>query len=174
MMSDLIALSFPDKYSADKVLSEVIELEKEHLMDLEDAAVVVRNEKGKVKIKQTHDLTAASTAGGFWWGGLFGLLMGWIVLNPLLGWATGAGIGSAIGWLEGRSLDLGINDEFMKELGEALTPNSSAIFVLIRKATLDRVIDELKPYGGKLLHTSLSKKDEQKLKEAIENSSIID
>lgn len=150
------------------MLAEVQELEKEHLVELEDAAVVVRDEKGKVKIKQTRDLAALNASGGFWWGGLLGILMGWIILNPILGWVTGAGLGTALGWLQGKSLDLGINDEFMKELGATLTPNSSAIFVLIHKATLDRVIDELKPYGGKLMHTSLSKDDEQKLKEAME------
>jgi len=169
-MSDLIVLGFQDKHQAAKVLAEINELEKEHLVELEDAAVVVRDDKGKVKIKQTRDLASMSASGGFWWGGLLGMLMGWIVLNPLLGWVTGAGLGTALGWLQGKSIDLGINDEFMKELGETLTPNSSAIFVLIRKATLDRVIDELKPFGGKLMHTSLSKEDEQKLKEAMETA----
>ncbi len=167
-MSDLLVMGFDDKFKADKVLAEVQELEKEHLVDLADAAVVVRDDKGKVKIKQTRDLTAVTASGGFWWGGLFGLLMGWVILNPLLGWAAGAGIGTAIGWLQGRSIDLGINDQFMKELGETLKPGNSAIFVLIRRATVDRVIDELKPYGGTILHTSLSKVDEEKLREALE------
>jgi uncharacterized membrane protein len=171
-MSDLIVLGFDDKYKADRVLAEVHELEKEHLVDLEDAAVVVRDDKGKVKVKQTRDLAAVTATGGFWWGSLFGLLLGWIILNPVLGWGVGAGLGTAIGWLQGRSLDLGIHDDFMKELGETLTPNSSAIFVLIRRATVDRVIDELRPYGGKLLHTSLSKDDERKLKEAIEEAAV--
>ncbi|GIW73563.1 MAG: membrane protein [Phycisphaerales bacterium] len=167
-MSDLLVMGFDDPYKADKVLAEVLELQKEHLVDLEDAAVVVRDTKGKVRIKQTRDLSAVTATGGFWWGGLWGLLLGWLVLNPLLGWAAGAGLGTAIGWLHGRSLDLGINDQFMKELGETLKPGSSAIFVLIRKATVDRVIDELKPFGGKILHTSLSKEDERKLREALE------
>lgn len=168
-MSDLLVIGFDDKYKADKVLLEVQELEKEHLVDLADAAVVVRDEKGKVKIKQTHDLTAATASGGFWWGGFWGLLIGWLVLNPLLGWVAGAGIGAAFGWLEGRSIDLGINDQFMKELGETLKPGSSAIFVLIREATVDRVIDDLKAYNGTILHTSLTKEDENKLRKALED-----
>ncbi len=169
-MSDLLVLGFDDAKKAQAVLAEVQELEREHLVDLEDAAVVVRDEKGKVKLHQTNDLSGVAASGGFWWGGFFGLLMGWIVLNPLLGWVAGAGIGSALGWWQGKRIDLGINDEFMKELGETLTPNTSAIFVLIRRATVDRVIEELKPFGGKILHTSLSREDEQALKDAIEGT----
>jgi len=166
-MSDLIVLGFKDQFQADKVLAEINELEHEHLVDLEDAAVVIRGKNGKVKIRQTHDITGASTATGFWWGGLIGLLAGWIVLNPLLGWVAGAGVGSLFGWIEGKTIDLGINDDFMKQLGETLTPESSAIFVLVRSATVDRVLEDLRKYGGKLLHTSLSKEDEDKLREAL-------
>jgi len=171
-MSDLIVLGFDDTTKARTVLAEIQELEREHLVDLDDAAVVVRDVNGKVKVHQTHDLSAVAASGGFWWGGFFGLLMGWIVLNPLLGWAAGAGIGTALGWWQGKSIDLGINDEFMKELGQTLKPNTSAIFVLIRHATLDRVIEDLEPYGGKLLHTSLTKKAEQNLKEALAGAPV--
>lgn len=167
-MSDLLVLGFDDRKKAQAVLAEMQELEREHLVDLEDAAVVVRDEKGKVKIHQSQDLSSVAASGGFWWGGFFGLLMGWIVLNPLLGWAAGAGIGTALGWWEGKNIDLGVNDKFMKDLGETLKPNTSAIFILIRHATVDRVIEDIKPFGGKLLHTSLSKDDEATLKAAIE------
>ena len=171
-MSDLLVLGFDDTKKAQAVLAEVQELEREHLVDLEDAAVVVHDEKGRVKVHQTQDITSASASGGFWWGGFLGLLMGWIVLNPLLGWVAGAGIGGVVGWWSGKHIDLGISDEFMKDLGETLKPNSSAIFVLIRHATVDRVIEDLKPFGGKLLHTSLSIEDEQKLKAAIEAAPV--
>jgi uncharacterized membrane protein len=171
-MSDLLVLGFDGNDKARQVLAEIQELERENLVDLEDAAIVVHDKKGKIKIEQTHNLAAASASGGFWWGGFLGLILGWIVLNPILGWALGAGLGSGLGWWEGKSIDLGINDEFMKKLGETLEPNSSAIFVLIRKATLDRVIEDLKPFGGTLLHTSLSFKDEQQLKQAIEGTPV--
>ena len=169
-MSDLLVLGFDDSKKAQAVLAEMQELEREHLVDLEDAAVVVRDEKGKVKLHQTHDLASVAASGGFWWGGFFGLLMGWIVLNPILGWAAGAGIGTALGWWEGKTIDIGINDDFMKELGETLKPNSSAIFVLIRHATVDRMIEDLKPFGGKLLHTSLTREAEENLKSALEGT----
>ncbi|MCG5060965.1 MAG: DUF1269 domain-containing protein [Limnoraphis sp. WC205] len=159
-MSDLIAMSFDNEFKADEVLNTLAKLQKEHLIDLEDAAIVVKNAEGKVKLKQALNLVAAgAVTGGFW-----GLLFGTLFLSPLLGVAVGA----ATGALSGKASDIGVNDDFMKELGETLTPGTSAIFVLVRKATPDRVIEELKPFNGKILRTSLSADDEEQLKAALE------
>lgn len=100
-----------------------------------------------------------AAGGGFW-----GILIGLLFLNPLAGLLVGAGTGAVIGALT----DIGINDNFMKELGETLEPDTSAIFVLVHKATPDKVIDELKGYGGKILRTSLSKDDEAALRQTLE------
>ncbi|MFY7803901.1 MAG: DUF1269 domain-containing protein [Limnoraphis robusta] len=159
-MSDLIAMSFDNEFKADEVLNTLAKLQKEHLIDLEDAAIVVKNAEGKVKLKQALNLVAAgAVTGGFW-----GLLFGTLFLSPLLGVAVGA----ATGALSGKASDIGVNDDFMKELGETLIPGTSAIFVLVRKATPDRVIEELKPFNGKILRTSLSADDEEQLKAALE------
>ncbi|MEA5500928.1 DUF1269 domain-containing protein [Limnoraphis robusta Tam1] len=159
-MSDLIAMSFDNEFKADEVLNTLAKLQKEHLIDLEDAAIVVKNAEGKVKLKQALNLvTAGAVTGGFW-----GLLFGTLFLSPLLGVAVGA----ATGALSGKASDIGVNDDFMKELGETLIPGTSAIFVLVRKATPDRVIEELKPFNGKILRTSLSADDEEQLKAALE------
>ncbi|EAW38472.1 DUF1269 domain-containing protein [Lyngbya sp. PCC 8106] len=158
-MSDLVAMSFDDEFKASEVVNTLAKLQKAHLIDLEDAAVIVKNSEGKVKLKQTQNLVAAgAVSGGFW-----GLLFGTLFLSPLLG----AAVGAATGALSGKATDLGINDEFMKELGATLTPGTSAIFVLVRKATPDRVIEELKPFNGKIMRTSLSVDDEEKLKAAL-------
>ncbi len=161
-MSNLIVIAFDDEHRADEVLNTLNRMQREHLVDLEDAAVVIRNEKGKVKIKQTQDLVGAGMAGG----GLWGMLIGLMFLNPLCGIL----IGAATGGLMGALRDVGINDDFIKELGNTIKPGTSAIFVLIRKSTLDRVLDELKQFGGKVLHTSLSKTDESELREALEGA----
>lgn len=160
-MSDLVAMSFDDEFKADEVVNTLAKLQKAHLIDLEDAAVIVKNSEGEVKLKQTQNLVAAgAVSGGFW-----GLLFGTLFLSPLLG----AAVGAATGALSGKATDLGINDQFMKELGATLTPGTSAIFVLVRKATPDRVIEELKPFNGKIMRTSLSVDDEEKLKAALES-----
>ncbi|MEM8780928.1 MAG: DUF1269 domain-containing protein [Cyanobacteria bacterium P01_G01_bin.49] len=163
-MSDLIAIAYNDQYKAEEVRLTLAKLQKEHLIELEDAAVVVKNKEGKVNLKQAINLTAAGAAsGGFW-----GLLIGTLFWAPLLGVALGA----AGGALSGALSDIGVDDDFMKELGETLTPGSSALFVLVRKVTPDKVLEEIAPFGGKVLRTSLSKDDESQLQEVLSNRGI--
>mgnify|MGYP001047647264 CR=1 FL=1 len=71
--------------------------------------------------------------------------MGLLFLHPLLGLAAGAGAGAVAGALS----DVGIEDDFMKELSETLRPGSSALFVLVRKSTPDKVLNELRGYRRK-------------------------
>ena len=128
---------------------------------MDDVVVVTKNEAGKVKLHQAVNLTAAGAAGGGFWG----MLIGMIFLNPLVGAAVGAGAGA----ISGKLSDIGINDKFIKELGETLQPGSSAIFVLVRKATPDKVIERLKGFGGKVLKTSLTADKESELQAVLEN-----
>ncbi|OYQ65905.1 hypothetical protein B9G53_05745 [Pseudanabaena sp. SR411] len=158
-MSSLIAVGFKDEFTADAVLLELRKLQKEHLIDLEDAAVVIRDKDGKVKIKQTQELTTAGAlSGGFW-----GLLFGFIFFNPLLGWAVGA----IAGGISGALSDIGIDDNFIREVGSTIEPNTSAIFVLVRRATPDKVLEDLSRFKGKVLKTSLSNEDEEKLQAVL-------
>jgi len=158
-MSTLIAVGFKDEFIADTVLLELRKLQREHLIDLEDAAVVIRNQEGKVRIKQTQELTTAGALGGGFWG----LLFGFIFFNPLLGWA----IGALAGAVSGALTDIGIDDNFIREIGSTITPGTSAIFVLVRKATSDKVLEDLSKFEGKVLKTSLSNEDEAKLQAVL-------
>ncbi len=161
-MSSLIAVGFKDEFTADAVILELRKLQKEHLIDLEDAAIVIRNKDGKVKIKQTQELTAeGALSGGFW-----GLLFGFIFFNPLLGWAVGA----IAGGISGALTDIGIDDNFIREVGSTIEPSTSAIFVLVRRATPDKVLADLSRFEGKVLKTSLSNEDEAKLKAVLTKS----
>ncbi len=161
-MSSLIAVGFKDEFIADAVILELRKLQREHLIDLEDAAIVIRNKEGKVRIKQTQELTAAGAlSGGFW-----GLLFGFIFFNPLLGWAVGAVAGAVSGALS----DVGIDDNFIRDVGSTIEPGTSAIFVLVRRATPDKVLEDLSKFEGKVLKTSLSKEDEAKLQLVLTKS----
>ncbi|OIP77158.1 MAG: hypothetical protein AUK48_04470 [Oscillatoriales cyanobacterium CG2_30_44_21] len=161
-MSSLIAVGFKDEFTADAVLLELRKLQKEHLIDLEDAAVVIRDKDGKVKIKQTQELTTAGAlSGGFW-----GLLFGFLFFNPLIGWAVGA----IAGGISGAFSDIGIDDNFIREVGSTIEPNTSAIFVLVRRATPDKVLEDLSQFNGKVLRTSLSNEDEAKLQAVLTKS----
>lgn len=159
-MSTLVVIGYDDEFKAEEVRLKLRKLQKEYLIDLEDAVVAVKDAKGKVKLHQAVNLTAAGAVGGGFWGSLIGL----IFLNPLLG----AAVGAAAGAVSGALSDVGIDDDFMKELSDNMSPGTSALFVLIRKATVDKVLDELHGSGGKVLKTSLSHEDEAKLQAAIQ------
>lgn len=163
-MSELIAIAYDNEFKAEEVRLTLAKLQKAHLIELEDAAVVVKDKEGKVKLKQAIDLTAAgAVSGGFW-----GLLIGTLFLMPL----AGAAIGAASGALGGALSDIGVDDNFMKELGETMQPETSALFVLVRQVTPDKVLEEVAPYGGKVLRTSLTKDKEAELQEILTNRGL--
>jgi uncharacterized membrane protein len=159
MASNLVVIEYDDKYKAEEMRLKLIKMQKEYLIDLDDAVVAVRDEKGKIKLNQSINLTGAGAASGGFWGALVGLLF----LNPLLGMAVGATAGAVSGALT----DVGINDKFMKELAAGLQPGNSALFVLVRKANPERVLEEVQGSGGKILKTSLTHEDEAKLQAAL-------
>ena len=158
-MSDLIVVGYDDAFKAEEVRLKLLKMQKEYLVDLEDAVVAVKDKDGKVKLRQMYHMAASGAIGGGFWGALIGL----IFMMPVLGAVVGAASGAAAGALSG----VGIDDDFMKKLAETLTPGSSVLFVLIRKMTEDKVLDELKGTGGKVLQTSLSHDDEAKLNDAL-------
>jgi uncharacterized membrane protein len=166
-MSDLICIAYKDRETADKVLNELRELQAPHLVDLEDACVVVRDDNGKVHLKQALNLTMAGAASGSLWGGLFGLLIGMMFLNPLLGWIAGFAVGAGAGAISGKLSDYGIDDRFIRSVGSNIQPGSSALFVLVRKMTTDKVLPEIQKFGGTVLRTSLSKDQDEQLRKTL-------
>jgi len=166
-MSNLIVLDFDGIHTADEVLNKLRSLQKEHLIDLEDACVVERDKDGKVHIKQAVNMTALGAARGGRLGALWGTLVGLLFLNPLAGMVIGAAAGAGTGALSGSLIDYGINDDFVKKLGETIPVNSSALFVLVKSVTEDKVLAEIEHYRPRVLKTSLSNEDEAKLKAAL-------
>jgi len=167
-MSELVVVTYPDINRAAEVLVTLKRLEKEHLIDLEDAVYVTKDADGKVKLHQSVPLGAIGASSGMIRGTIWGTLIGLLFLNPLLGALTGAAAGAAGGAISGSMIDYGISDDFIKELGEQLQPNTSALFLLVKKSTPDKVLPEVSQYGGKILRSSLSNEQEQKLQEALD------
>jgi uncharacterized membrane protein len=160
MASTLVVIEYEDMYRAEEMRLKLQRMQKEYLIDLDDAVVAVKDEKGKIKLHQMVSLTGAGAASGGFWGALIGLLF----LNPLLGMAVGATAGAVSGALT----DVGINDKFMKDLAAGLPLGSSALFVLVRKTNPERVLEEVQGSGGKILKTSLTHEDEAKLQAALD------
>jgi uncharacterized membrane protein len=166
-MSNLVVLGFDGFHTADEVLNKLRALQKEYLIDLEDACVVERDANGKVFINQAVNLTAVGAAAGGSRGALWGTLVGLLFLNPLAGMAIGAVTGAGIGALSGSLSDYGIRDDFVKKLAETIPPGSSALFILFRSVTEDKVLAEIEPYKPRVLKTSLSNESEQRLKTVL-------
>lgn len=161
-MSDLIAVAYPDRETAEQVRTRLAELMREHVIELEDAVVVERNDDGKVKLHQLLRPGAQGAAGGALWGGLIGMLF----LAPLLGMAIGAAAGGATGAMT----DPGVSDNFMRELGTKLTPGHAALIVLVRKVTPDKVLPQIQQFGGEIIQTSLDDEAEDRLRDALQAS----
>jgi uncharacterized membrane protein len=167
-MSDLLVVGFTGEDTADQVLNKLAALQKEHLIDLADACVVVRDASGNVRLKQAMNLVGAGAASGGISGALWGTLIGLLFLNPLAGLLAGAAFGAGAGALSGALVDYGIDDAFIRSLGATIEPGSSALFVLVRRATPDRVLPELRPFGGTVLQTSLPHEQEERLRQALQ------
>ena len=151
-MSKLIVVSYDDELKAEQVRLDFLKMQKSYLVELEDAVVAVKKQDGKVKLRQMNNLTAFGALGG-----------GAIFLNPLLGFA----IGGAAGAVSGALSDIGIDDNFMKQLAEQMKPGTSTLFILLHSDLSDKALAELKGTGGTIIQTSLASEDEEKLQKAI-------
>jgi uncharacterized membrane protein len=158
-MANLVAIAYDDVDQAQQVTETLGELMKEHSIELEDVVIVENRGDGKIKLHQPS-LAGIGAAGGALWGGLIGL----IFFMPLFGLAIGAASGAAAGALS----DHGIDDKFMKELGDKLPAGGAAVFVLVREATADKVVPEISKFGGHVIQSSLSNEQEGALQEALD------
>lgn len=163
-MSDLIAVGYPNTNLAEQALEELASLQAQKLIQLDDAVIVERRGDGKVKLHQPGGSNAGRGAlGGAVWGGLIGLLF----FVPLLGMAIGAGTGA----VAGKMTDSGVDDDFMRQLGDRLQPGGAALVLLVSKITQDKVFDQMHgQYQGELLQTSLSQEQETALRMAAEHA----
>jgi uncharacterized membrane protein len=158
-MSNLVAIAYDDVNQANEVMGTIAQLVKEHNLELDDAVVVERRPDGKVKLHQPSG-AGMGAAGGALWGGLIGL----IFFVPLFGMA----IGAATGALAGSATDTGVDNDFMKDLGNKLPEGSAAVFVLVRSSNRDKVLPEISKYGGILIQSSLSNEQEAAFQAALD------
>ena len=162
-MATLTVWKFDSAGGAESALGLLERLQKEELIQVNDAAYVYWPEgRKKPKTQQLHSLTGAGALGGSFWGLLFGL----IFFVPLLGMAVGA----AMGALSGSMADVGIDDDFIAKVRDTVTPGTSALFVMTSGAVVDRVIGEFKDSGASLVSTNLSNEQEAKLREAFSDA----
>jgi uncharacterized membrane protein len=169
-MAELIVVGFDDIHAADRALTELGRLQREYLIDLEDAVVAIRDPDGRLRLKQSVDLVGAGAASGGLWGAMWGSLVGLLFLNPLIGLVAGAALGAGSGALSGSLADYGINDDSIRSVGQTLQPNTSALFVLVRKAQPEKVLAEMSGFRGRVIRSSLSPEQERRLQAALSGS----
>ncbi|CEA08618.1 hypothetical protein BN1051_01974 [Arthrobacter saudimassiliensis] len=160
-MATLTVWKFSDAGEAEKATQTLASLQSQGLINVQDEAIVTWPEgRKKPKTVQEHNTVGAGALGGGFWGLLFGL----IFFIPLIG----AAVGAAIGAMTGSMVDVGIDDNFIKQVRQEVTPGTSALFVLSTDAVEDRVAEAFKGYSGaSLIYTNLSKDQEQNLRAAF-------
>jgi uncharacterized membrane protein len=161
-VSELIVVGYNNQEQAEAARAGLFNLAKEYLIEIEDAVVATAEADGQIKLHQMVNLWAMGASGGAFWG----LLAGLIFLNPIVGVAAGAGAGALAGALS----DYGINDGFMKDVSSALQPGQAALFISAKRATSDRVVEEMRKFGGRILRTNLDRSQEQALRDAFETA----
>ena len=158
-MSDLLVIEFPSEEKAEGVREMLLAMQKEYLIELGDAVIAVKEPGGRVKLNQLFQPVARGAVSGALWGSLIGLLF----MMPL----AGATIGAASGTLSGKLTDLGINDEFMRQVARTLQSGNAALFLLIRKMTTDKVLAALRGVGGTVMRNSFDETNEEALRDAL-------
>ncbi|HTP01051.1 MAG TPA: DUF1269 domain-containing protein [Anaerolineales bacterium] len=158
-MSGLLVVACSDEDGADRVLADLPSLESRHLIAIDDAATVVRKADGRIRVRQITSLDGSGALGGVFWG----ILMGMVFFMPWIGLA----VGSVRGVLAGRLDDYGISESFIKEVGAAIGPGHSALFLLVSSVTEDKIIKTLAAYRATLLRQNLSQEDESTLRDAF-------
>ena len=158
-MSELMVLGFPNEVEADRFGVKLAEMQKDMIVQLQDAAEVVRDADGKHHVKHGHDLVGAGAMGGAFWGMLFGLLF----FVPFLGLAIGAAWGALFGKL-GKT---GIDQKVLQEMGDAVPAGKAGWFLLIGQMTDDKFLAAVKGTGAKLVRSNLTEAQEKELKHAF-------
>lgn len=166
-MSELVVVGFDSPDDADRVLGQLVRLKREYLIDLEDAVIAIRDSAGEVQIKQSISMVGQGASYGAISGGLWGTLVGLLFFSPLSGLAVGGLLGAGAGALSGSLVDYGIDDDFIRQIGNTLQPNTSALFILVRKAQPEKVLAELQGVSGRVIRSSLSPEEEAKLQAAL-------
>jgi uncharacterized membrane protein len=159
-MSELVAIAYPDRQTAQGVRDILGDLSRQELIELEDAVIAARDRNGELELDQSVQAGRGRLAGGAVAGGLAGLLLA----VPLLGAAVGAAGAGA------TRRDVGVDDDFARELGAALEPPRAALVLLVREAAGDKVLPEIREYGGQVIRTSLSAEAETRLRSGLGDS----
>jgi len=161
-MATLIAIGYPDEATAASAADEARRLAQDLIIQPDAIAVIRRDMDGTYHVETNHNPVGGGAMWGMFWGFLFGLLF----FIPVFGMAIGAGMGALMGKFAKSSID----KEFRDQVRDMVQPGTSALFLMLEKATPDKAVEGMSKFGGTVLKTSLSKQDEQELQDALHGS----
>jgi uncharacterized membrane protein len=159
MANNIVVLGFKNQYGAEAMLEDIQKWQEEGLIELEDAVIASRAAGGDIQIEQTHKQEGRFALRGGGAGLLAGLLLG----GPILGLVGGVAAGGIVGALK----DYGLDDAFVKEVSQWVQPETSALFLLVKDAKADEVLEKLRPHGAIVLTTTLAPEQEKRLQQAL-------
>jgi uncharacterized membrane protein len=159
MASNIVVLGFKNQYGAEAMLNDLQKWQEEGLIELEDAVIASSGPGGKVQIEQTHKEGGKFTLRGGGAGLLAGLLLG----GPILGLVGGAATGAISSSLK----DYGLDDDFVEEVSKWVRHDTSALFLLVKEAKANEVLERLRPFEAIILTTTLPHEGEERLREAL-------
>jgi uncharacterized membrane protein len=162
-MNSLVVAVFTDALKAEHVRLDLLQMQRERLIDLEEVVVAVRETTGKVVLHHATHLTLPGALSG----GFLGTLVGVMLLNPVFA-VLGFAAGTFAGAVSGSIMDIGVDDEFIEDLAKHLKPSTSALFALAKAEAAGKVFAKLKKSGGRVFQTSLSHTDQTKLQAALD------
>ncbi len=160
----VLAIDFDDPLLAQEALMAATRLGKRGSVTLDDAVLITRDRGGRTMIRQTKDVSPArGAATGFWWGGLSGLF-----IFGTVGWLVGAVLGLIAGAAYGKFHDIGIDDDWLKQLGDELTPGHTATVLQLPQFYATHLIRELRRFNGRLLHSTLDGIERNDIEDALD------
>jgi uncharacterized membrane protein len=159
-MADLVVIGYPDKATAEQAMAKLGELQKGLVVQLAGASIITRDAQGNLHNETPSGATGAGAASGALWGTLIGLLF-FIPFAGLL-------IGGIFGALFGKLSDVGIRDEWRQQVQDVDKPGQAALAFMVVKATPDKTLEALAPFGGEVLKTSLSNDVEEEIQKALD------
>jgi uncharacterized membrane protein len=161
-MANLVVVLYDDQFRAKEVMKELKVLKENKQLEIDDAAVVTKDNEGRFKVHQEHSLTKSGAVAG----GLGGIAAGLLFTIPIAGLAVGA----AAGAIAGKKSDIGIDDKVIKAINDDMRLNTSAIFALVRDVNREAVLPIFAKYGGKVVQTTVTAEDEAKLQDMLDEA----
>jgi len=163
-MSDLIIMVCSDTEKAEKVRTHLYQVKDEKNFDLDESVVVVISDDRRVHFHHSQHFTfPAALSGGF-----LGFLAGMLLIHPVFALFGGI-VGGMAGAVIGAMKEIGLDEDFMKDLAKALKPGTSALFLVPHGEDTSKILPELEKFQGNIISTSLAHTDEEKLKRILKD-----